>query len=120
MPSALIAGFRRAAPIQGTLSASFYGINNKNQHNAAPERHQESGRDRTAQGDQSGHPGGVKGGTQLFTIGEEADEDDVGHLSPDSEGFVAPAPQARKPASKLSQFFKRINFAYKPMEVTEG
>jgi len=120
MPSALIAGFRRAAPIPGSLAASFYGINNRNQQNAAPDRHQESGRGPNAQSGQPNRPGGVQGGTQLFTIGEEADEDDAGHGSQDSEGFLAPAPMARRPASKLSQFFKRINFAYKPMEVTDG
>ena len=78
-------------------------------------------RDPNAQSGQSNHPGGVKGGTQLFTIGEEAEEDEAGHISQDSEGFLAPAPMARKPGNgKLSHFFRRINFSYKPMEVTEG
>jgi hypothetical protein len=102
MPSALIAGFRRAAPAQGTLSASFYGINNKNQPNGAPEPHQGAVKGPNAQGSELNRPRGINGGTQLFTIGEEADEDDADQLSQDSEGFLTPAPMARRPAGKLS------------------
>lgn len=117
MPSALIAGFRANAPAQGTLSDSFYGINGNN-HGAekSPKRSQ------AATGNRPVHRGGVKGGTQLFTISEEAEGQDAkdAQLSQDSEGFIAPAPMTRRTNGKLSTFFKRINFAYKPMEVTEG
>jgi len=67
------------------------------------------------------HHGGVKGGTQLFTISEEAGEEgrDATH-SQDSDGFIAPAPVRRRANGKFSDFFKKINFAYKPMEVTGG
>ena len=58
----------------------------------------------------------------MFTISEEAEGQDAkdAQLSQDSEGFIAPAPMTRRTNGKLSTFFKRINFAYKPMEVTEG
>jgi len=55
----------------------------------------------------------------LFTINEEAGEDGGGVAhSQDSEGFIAPAPLKRKARGQFSDFFKKINFAYKPMEVT--
>ena len=55
----------------------------------------------------------------MFTINEEA-EDDQGQ-SQDSDGFLAPAP-VRRPAGRrnFAQFFKNINFEYRPVEVTAG
>lgn len=117
MPSALIAGFRASAGVQGTLSESFYGINHRKE---GPDRSPPRGL--SAQGNRPVHQGGVKGGTQLFTISEEAGGEeprDATH-SQDSEGFIAPAPMKRRANGKFSEFFKKINFAYKPMEVTGG
>ena len=65
------------------------------------------------------------GGTHLYTINEEvegegnAPEGDEKSYSQDSEGFIAPAP-VRKRGGKFTQFFQRIDFVFKPMEVTNG
>jgi hypothetical protein len=117
MPSALIAGVRAPGGIQGTLSDSFYGLNSG-----------QEGGDRSpargppGPGNRPVHHGGVKGGTQLFTISEEAAGEEAGAAphSQDSEGFIAPAPMKRRAGGAFSEFFKKINFAYRPMEVTGG
>jgi len=70
MPSALIAGFRANSGIQSTLSDTFYGINSgKEGQDRSPPRHK-------AQSNKPVHIGGIKGGTQLFTITEEAGGED--------------------------------------------
>lgn len=65
------------------------------------------------------------GGTHLYTINEEAEgeanaqDGDEKSYSQDSEGFIAPAP-VKKRAAPFGKFFKRIDFVFKPMEVTNG
>ena len=79
------------------------------------------------QGNRPVHYGGIKGGTQLFTINEEGGEEGHQNESPnknqfsqDSEGFIAPAPMKRRTNGVFSKFFKKADFLWRPMEVTEG
>jgi len=65
MPSALIAGYRNNN-VQATLSDTFYGVKNQGK---SPTRTNPPKNNKPV------HQGGVKGGTQLFTISEEAGEE---------------------------------------------
>lgn len=67
-------------------------------------------------GNRPQHHGGVKGGTQLFTINEER-----GGLAiaGDDEGFIAPQPVAKRKAN-LQTFFRKNEYIHRPMEVKDG
>lgn len=75
---------------------------------------------------------GIRGGTHLFTISEEAEMDmDGGAADPErnqqhsqnssTDGvFIKPGPIRKGMPKPFQQFFKKIDFGYKPMETISG